>query len=114
MTKKKNARFWIWWNGLTKITVPHNRTIRMYGYSTHEEGWSSRSEAYEIGDDGLLYCYRETDGTDCDGRLSTGEVYACKLSALAHHYNKYARVWYPAWERVDSYRRDQYAELMNY
>lgn len=111
----RNVRFWVWWNdGLVKLTLRPNKTLRMYHTEQHDEGWSSEHEVYEIGDDGMVYSYSGSDGADCDGRLSMSFIYVCKPGSMQSKYNKHAKVWYPDWQEESACQGDQYAEVMGY
>jgi hypothetical protein len=71
----KPIRLWTFWcNNWVRIKVPATGTLRLYTCFNTEEGWHSEEEIYYL-KDGFVYCESETDGRDCDGRLTRGSVH---------------------------------------
>ena len=58
--------------------------VRFHHSTQHEEGWSSWSAEYKRSDCGwYVECSEYSDGTDCDGRMSTEWHGQCHVSKLA-------------------------------
>lgn len=127
------ARFWTRVHGSpVRIALRDGDTVEHGESSLHEEGWSSEAVTWErVGD--VVYQTTDTDGRDCDGRMSTHDVAQCHVSKLADYqpaqqpsrldaklrgldllenYPEGPRV--PMWERVTSRQRDYSAEAMDY
>ncbi len=115
-----NARFWIW-NGdgecYVRITLHSGTPIEFSGGGRHEEGWSAWGVKYTL-ENGVVTYEHWTDGTDCDGRLSTEQVYECKLEDLnrreANAEYGGAGVFLPEWKEVTASQRDYTAEACGY
>jgi len=112
----KNARFWNWVNGAyVKLTLEPGQVLNWHNCEGHEEGWSSYEESWELSSDGEVIV-REymSDGTDCDGRLSSGGTMIA--SADGSTFRDYAGEGYfcPDWVDDDRWQRDQSAEAAGY
>lgn len=112
----KNARFFVFWNDtITKLTLHPGQVLRMYDKWQHEEGWSSIYAHYEYdGDTGVIRFISESDGVDCDGRLTNTAEFSCLVKSMQNKYNRHAKVWYPAWKEEKTIVNDHYARAMNY
>ena len=112
----RNARFWIMGPGSSpvKLTLKHGQRIQ-WGHAWHNgEGWSSEHMTLEYLE-GMVYREDGTDGTDCDGRLSTFTETVCELENLAANNGGFEDdPPFPAWERVQANQRDYTAEAMGY
>jgi len=129
--KRKGIRIWtthpsardgeISW---VRITVPTSgEEFSVGGSTTHEEGWSSWHECYFV-DNGHLILQSESDGRDCDGRLSTYAEYAARIVSKGRvetkpHWNAGGEYSSPdgltiAWNDVQSGQRDYAAEAAGY
>lgn len=65
----------------------------------HEEGWSSETVRYWMDEHGFVFCESDSDGCDCDGRLS-------------RHWEG---MWNGrGWITLDRSQRDYAAEAMGY
>ena len=57
-----------------KVQVTESHTehepLEFSGGGPHEEGWSSYCERYWMDEHGFVFSTSESDGCDCDGRLS--------------------------------------------
>ena len=126
----KNARFWTWINdGWVKLTLRPGSTLWWSHYTSHDEGWSSETVEWFLGDD-VVTRTTETDGSDCDGRLSRSYVDECGIGELAsvpamkqceyseEHWDGWeidpTRPMRPDWQKVRSGQRDYAAEAAGY
>ena len=111
---RTNARFTDWISGadVTITLRPGQRLAWHTGRRAHEEGWSSEARVYSF-DGSTVRCETITDGRDCDGRLTQTNVVECPLADLRARNDEYVTAA-PAWERVYSGQRDEYAELAGY
>ena len=122
---KPNARFWVIWNGQhTKITLRPGQSVHMHKWHRTDEGYSSTDESYEYdADDGVIRNVIQSDGRDCDGRMSQCSEWFCPLDRL--HANERPQlvgeyeesedcVSDPAWKRDSAWQRDYAAEAMGY
>ncbi|MAF72504.1 MAG: hypothetical protein CMH39_00580 [Micrococcales bacterium] len=93
-----------------------------YDESRHEEGWTSMWVRYSVEEDAIgKYVLREweSDGVDCDGRLSSSGKHFCYLQNLRdrpmHGYDhETTPVFLPKWEELERRQRDYSAEAMGY
>lgn len=115
-----NARFWEWINGgWVKLTLRPEQMLEWYRWARHDEGWSSESIQWKHAMDRVVR-ESETDGTDCDGRLTQRTVTECLLERLtlctAHKSSEreWTPVGVPEWEQVEASQRDYFAEAMGY
>ena len=77
-----NARFWQFLNdGFVKLTLRPGQSLAWGKAARHDEGWSSEWQRWEWDGRVLVNTYG-TDGTDCDGRLSTEGESFCHLQDL--------------------------------
>lgn len=114
-----NARFWIWWRGgWVKLTLRRG-DVRTCGYSERtDEGWHAEWETYRF--DGVFVTRRtETDGRDCDGRLSTDQRDRCHVLGLRawlaeQEFRPPGGGGVPAWRTIKATRRDYSAEAAGY
>jgi len=124
-----NARFWTRLNGgHVKLTLQPGQRLAWGHVWRDDEGWSSEFSAWEW-DGAVLTQESGTDGTDCDGRLSTSYDSFCPLDKLRarqacdHVDLGWAQpiieipipgVFYPEWTRGCQAQREYSAEAMNY
>lgn len=94
------------------IKINAGQTLRHSFGSDCDEGWHSESNTWEFDGETLVLRW-ETDGRDCDGRLTQyGECHCPRRAVMAG--NEVEGVTFPAWERGEGGQCDEYAELMNY
>lgn len=114
-------------SGWVKVNVPEDGSeLVVYSFQYHEEGFSSEETRYWIGPGSkklFRSCY--TDGSDCDGRMSTTRdswvyidhnyITGERLVRKTGQYDEYAppggRI---DWQRGESSQRDYSAEAMGY
>lgn len=106
------ARFWTYHEGFVKLTVVEGQPLHWSTRGPTDEGWASRSETWWV-EGYTLFNRTETDGVDCDGRLSTCDVYSCSFDDLDSHETPEG-VKTPEWSRVSGRQRDYSAEAMGY
>jgi len=108
-----NARFWIFVNdGPVKLTIKPGRPLHYYKWWRHDEGWSSEYVEWGHLGEGVMRV-TETDGTDCDGRMSTGSTCTCRIEDL-HMGSSMDGVTYPLWKSQERSQRDYQAEAAGY
>jgi len=101
----KNARFSVDHAGSAVIlTLRPGQSLSWGHYYNHEEGWSSEGCTWRYRD-GKLHVEHDTDGTDCDGRLSTHVELVADVPASGA---------FPHWDEVNSGQRDYAAEAAGY
>lgn len=124
-----NARFWEWiHDGVVKITLKPGQQLRWGHGGPDDEGWSSECFQWELLDDVVLMEY-DTDGRDCDGRMSTHQEFWCQrenlMDRVARHYgldndgraivtHENRVVMLPTWQKGGCSQRDYTAESMGY
>lgn len=110
----RNARFWIWENGdWVKLTMRPGQTITRYWRMPCDEGWASAYSQYQFnGSHVLVEC--ESDGCDCDGRLTDSRLFVCPLANLKAIEADEDRPARPEWEKVRARQFDEYAEMAGY
>ncbi len=101
----KNARFKVYHKGTWVIlTLRPEQSVAWDTYFRHDEGWSSAYTVWRyLG--GMLHREYGSDGTDCDGRLSTYGVDVADLPPSGE---------VPLWRDVDGGQRDYRAEAAGY
>lgn len=83
-------------------------------FERHDEGATFTAETYRLSADGkTLELELFTDGSDCDGRLTTGRELIAAANPERWIPNYYGEL-VPDWQDVDSWQRDQFAEAMGY
>lgn len=109
-----NARFWVWANGgQVRITLRPGQSLSWGRSWEHDEGWSSENTTWSHQGNRIERLHA-TDGTDCDGRMSTQTRSLCPMDKLSAWHAEKDREPYPTWERVASYQRDYSAERAGY
>jgi hypothetical protein len=111
----EKVRFWAFVNGSpVKLTLRRGTEISHGDFWGTEEGWSSERQSWSFdGDD--LYRVDETDGVDCDGRLSTWAEYHCPVAQKAGLTSPgYPDIALPEWRPIGMSQRDYAAEAMGY
>lgn len=114
-----NARFWIWWaDGWVKLTLRRGDVLTVHRGGPTDEGWSSETETYRY-DGVFVTCRSETDGRDCDGRLTREAVHRCHVLGLRARLNESGYRppgggGVPLWREVSAGQRDYSAEAMGY
>lgn len=100
--------------------TPDDPTFEHGHNERHDEGWSSCHERFTLTSEGVE-CERYTDGSDCDGRMSTEAHYFCpfgKLAAIVPYDFRdnpdAAPFRTPDWAEVRKGQRDYSAEAMGY
>lgn len=88
------------------LTLQPGQTLSHDEGGPTEEGWSHSWQRWSYDGQQVTREYG-TDGTDCDGRLTTHGLDVWDLFTL----NEWG---FPEWERVESRRRDFRAEEMGY
>ena len=114
--RKRNARFWAFINlSPVKITLKPDQELYWGWRRRSEEGWDAEYETWLL-EDGVVTSTVDTDGCDCDGRLSTHQSFVCPVERLqdGHQPEEYPDVVYPAWEREEASQRDYAAEAAGY
>lgn len=111
----KNARFWVLVNsGFVKLTLRPGDQLQHNASGYHDEGWWSVSDLWDYNGQDVAWC-RSTDGTDCDGRLSTYAEKFASIDNLRDHPSWRDRsTLMPKWEDGESHQRDYAAEAMGY
>lgn len=122
---KPNARFWVWHNCWTKLTLrPGEKLAHSYGGRT-DEGYYYGREEYEYDEErDVVVLTIVSDSRDCDGRLSEERIIECPIGELrsrdicAEKQDAADRedvgIFIPNWRRVSSRQRDEYAEAAGY
>jgi hypothetical protein len=129
MKLTSNARFWIWENdSRVKITLRPDQRLTWGRYTRHDEGYTSASYTWEWDGETLTEQFG-SDGTDCDGRLSTSSERCATLAQLrgvqAYDWHDFDYplpaiklpvdgVFYPAWTDGRRSQRDYSAEAAGY
>ena len=111
-----NARFWVYVNGGdVKLTLRPGRSLSWGRSWRHDEGWSSEDYAWwcKKGTEAVGRLY-STDGTDCDGRMSTCTETRCRYDKLQSYQVDDNPIRYPEWERLSQGQRDYQAEAAGY
>lgn len=124
------ARFWDYINGdYVKLNIYPGDCLRWHTSSPTDEGWNSETIEYHYGTDNdglIIYVIHETDGCDCDGRLSRHYEWLCPIEALRDGqpmiigYDKNGvgidspTEFMPEWIKTTSCQRDYSAEAMGY
>lgn len=108
-----NARFWIWWNGPTKITLRPGQRLGAYRGGPTEEGYFQEwiTLYYQ---EGMVSCIRESEERDCDGRLDYGEDLICPVSKLREIIDEEDQTRWPRWIPKNEWQRDHEAEKAGY
>lgn len=100
-----NARFTVLHSGSEVVlTLRPEQSLSWDHYENHDEGWSSTWTIWRYRD-GKLQLEQATDGTDCDGRLSTHVELVAVVPASGA---------FPHWDEVNSGQRDYAAEAAGY
>ncbi len=114
-TTTPNARFWIVgaFGSTVKLTLKPGQSLSHYVEYAHEEGWASEHSEYKY--DGQTVTHRwETDGRDCDGRLTKSAASACDVGHLLDG-NAFNGVQFPNWHAVQNVEiYDETAQLGGY
>jgi hypothetical protein len=123
-----NARFLEWINGAeVKITLRPGQKLEWNWYSRHEEGWSSGGQLWRHDGDRVTN-ESFSDGTDCDGRMSSSIENEALLTELAIELKrsdwvsgpdgglieKPYTIIRPNWTEVSHRQRDYAAEAAGY
>jgi hypothetical protein len=121
LLRQPNARFWIWWNqSWVKLTLKPGQEVTLLSGGPTDEGYSHSAETY-VHEGDRVACSVANESRDCDGPGSYYWSGACLLSNLAarpmwevHACPENNGIRAPEWERLDSCRRDEFAEAMGY
>lgn len=114
MSKQRNARFWVYWNGgYVKLTLCPDQDLTAWAGGPTEEGfsqtlitWTYESEDSMIVQNGVTY------GRDCDGRHEHTWELECRVEALKANWHAGLQV--PDWTKVRTGQRDYAAEAAGY
>ena len=123
-----NIRFWAFNQNCNwvKITLRPGESLTHRKVWFNGEGWSLFEETWKSCiEDRQVTCTRFSDGTDCDGRLTTTDRFVCPWEELKDERRTMdvdvglrsrheAEIQRPNWRRLDSWQRDYYAEAMGY
>jgi len=110
-----NARFWIYWNEPTKITLKPGQRIQLYRFEKTEEGYHEEWMDFEyFASEGVVFNQYGTSGRDCDGGFDTMGMRDVRINQLRAVYNGEADVFYPEWRKVQDGQRDFSAEKAGY
>ncbi len=112
------ARFWIYDSkndSHVKLSLKAGQSVEFFNSHNTDEGWNSSFTRYTF-DGGSVLRETETDGCDCDGRLSRSYVGVSHYWQLkAHSYEGCpSDVRLPKWDDVEARQRDYSAEAMGY
>ncbi len=119
-TNKTRVRFWIWFHqSPVRITLYAGKPIETCEGGPHDEGYSYSRATYSLEKDpeGFLVVVKEweSDGRDCDGRLTRHGICECLRPNLDQGYHdEEHNVVYPSWDSISRSQRDEYAEAMGY
>lgn len=108
-----NARFWDYFSSPVKITLKPNQELKYYKHSYNGEGYDINITTYKY-ENNKVICTIFDDGWDCDGRLSSYNVFECSINKLKSHFNIHNNLFMPDWQRVESSQRDYAAEEMGF
>ena len=110
-----NIRFWDYVTSTpVKLKLTPGQKLTYKKYYNDDEGWTLKVTSWEYIENQLI-CVHFTDGTDCDGRLSTFNAYICELNELySGSINEEFGIKYPKWKSLKSEQRDYSAENMGY
>lgn len=114
------ARFWVWINdGWARVTIRNGQELHHHRGAPTDEGWESESHRWAF--DGVTVTQDWfSDGSDCDGRLSSGASVQANAEQRNSMTEDYSGAPLPegvrmtAWERVDCFQRDYQAEAAGY
>lgn len=107
------AKFWIWKNdGWVKLKLEEGQKVRHFSGFAHEEGWSSTTETFWF-DGRKVWSHVVNDGRDCDGRLTTEDLFFCRSYDL-QDVEVEGRPPTPRWHRERSEVYDEYAQAMGF
>lgn len=115
------ARFWVWHgNSPVRLALADGQRIVLQATGgPTDEGYSWEMAEYERYGD-MVYCVRDTQSRDCDGRLDVHTELECRVDQLtAHDWEDNTKAGlivhhWPKWHRVTSRQRDYSAEAMGY
>lgn len=122
---EKTARFWVWHKGWVKLSVMPGETLSWNGGGPCEEGYHYHGFEYHNGGGEVFYSW-SANWRDCDGPGEGGAEMVCPIDRLRVEvpYTAYnprtgeqipePGILLPAWEKVESYRRDYFAEAAGY
>jgi len=110
----KTLRFWDYVNGdYVKISLRPGDTLEHYCAQVTDEGYSSERTTWSHDGDAVLSTC-ETDGRDCDGRMTTYSAVVAHETNLRVRSVDGAPAYMPDWRKVKSSQRDYSAEAMGY
>lgn len=111
---EKNARFWTYVNGWTKITLRPGETFNHCIAHPTDEGWSAETHRWTHEGDRIVE-ELSTDGVDCDGRLSRTYSYFAAVGDLRPFVEEDGILYMqPNWQVERSSQRDYSAEAAGY
>lgn len=109
----QQARFWVYENDApVLIKIGAGQSLAWRECHATDEGFSSQSVTWNFDGDGIFREW-QTDGRDCDGRLTRFGTDYCPVTALRSG-PEMDGVVYPAWQDSVTEQRDEYAEMAGY
>lgn len=113
----QNVHFWDFINGgPVKLTLKPGQKLHHYQAEPTDEGWHSELNIWEyVAPDGYVLVEHESDGVDCDGRLSRGGHRWFYIEDAAEGYcPDEDGIVYPLWQSGEHWQRDYQAEAAGY
>lgn len=110
-----NARFWIYWNGWTKVTLRPDCPMTIHYYGRTDEGWRSITETYTY-DGYQVNCERQTRERDCDGLHESYSEHGFIATDPREEtmLDDGSVVLCPVWHHRSAGQRDHTAEMAGY
>jgi len=113
---RDKIRFWHYGTSPVLITIHRDESLHYSQGGPTDEGWHRDSYCWSF--DGVTLTEEwQSDGCDCDGRLTRGGVVFCRVRDLraGNADPDDSAVVYPRWlELGPAYQRDFAAEAMGY
>jgi hypothetical protein len=107
------ARFWVFGNGWTKLTLSPGQSLSTSEHYGTDEGWTASSQTWTHRGNHVELEWT-SDGVDCDGRLSASGNAICMLGNLRTRLSMDEKHYLPDWIHEDHQRRDYRAEAAGY
>ena len=89
------------------LTLKPEQPVSWFHYERTEEGWSEYGSSWRLCLDGTLVVEHWSDGTDCDGRLSTESIQVAEAPRPGLDR-------WPHWQDESRSQRDYSAEAAGY
>jgi hypothetical protein len=115
MTTHKTLRFWHYSASgePVLIKIKAGQSFHHWSGGATDEGWSSETNVWTFDGKTLLREW-QSDGRDCDGRLTRYGESICPAALVHSGYCDETGICFPAWECRDQGQRDEYAEMAGY